>query len=46
LTNLDSAGRDTVRGWLEEHLRSGGLAVVATHEPGELARPGTILVEL
>lgn len=46
LTNLDSAGRATVGGWLEEHLRGGGLAVVATHEPGALARPGTMLVEL
>lgn len=46
LTNLDSAGRATVGTWLEEHLRGGGLAVVATHEPGELARPGTTLVEL
>jgi hypothetical protein len=27
-------------------LEGGGLAVVATHEPGELARPGTLLVEL
>jgi heme exporter protein A len=46
LTNLDSAGRATVGAWLDSHLRAAGLAVVATHEPGELARPGTILVEL
>jgi heme exporter protein A len=46
LTNLDAAGRATVGRWLDEHLRGGGLAVVATHEPGELARPGTTLVEL
>jgi heme exporter protein A len=46
LTNLDSAGRATVSAWLEEHVRDGGLAVVATHEPGELARPGMTLVEL
>jgi heme exporter protein A len=46
LTNLDSAGRATVGSWLEEHLRAGGIAVVATHEPGQLARPGITLVEL
>jgi heme exporter protein A len=46
LTNLDSAGRATVGGWLDSHLRGGGLAVVATHEPGELGRPGMTLVEL
>jgi heme exporter protein A len=46
LTNLDAGGRATVGAWLEEHLEGGGLAVVATHEPGELARPGTLLVEL
>jgi heme exporter protein A len=46
LTNLDAAGRATVIGWLEEHLQGGGLAVVATHEPGELGRPGTLVVEL
>jgi heme exporter protein A len=46
LTNLDSTGRATVAGWLQEHLHSGGLAVVATHEQRELAWPGTMLVEL
>ena len=46
LTSLDAAGRATVGSWLTEHLGDGGLAVVATHEPGELARPGTVLVEL
>jgi heme exporter protein A len=39
--NLDAAGRELVGAVLGEHLRSGGLAVVATHdEPpdGELGR--------
>jgi ABC-type transport system involved in cytochrome c biogenesis ATPase subunit len=46
LTNLDSAGRATVGGWLKEHLNAGGVAVVATHEQSEIARPGMLVVEL
>jgi heme exporter protein A len=46
MTNLDSAGRTLMGAWLQEHLRDGGVAVVATHQPEELARPGTTLVEL
>jgi heme exporter protein A len=46
MTNLDTAGRALVAGWVEEHLSGGGIAVVATHQPEELARPGTTLVEL
>ena len=46
MTNLDAAGRALVTGWVDEHLRGGGIAVVATHQPEELARPGTTLVEL
>ena len=46
MTNLDSAGRTLVAGWVSEHLAQGGVAVVATHRPDELARPGATLVEL
>ena len=46
MTNLDSEGRGLVSRWLREHLAAGGLAVVATHQPDELATSGTLLVEL
>jgi heme exporter protein A len=45
-TNLDEAGRSIAVRWLEAHLHGGGLAVVATHQPHELARRGAVLVEL
>jgi heme exporter protein A len=46
LTNLDSAGRDLVARWLNEHLDADGTAVVATHLAAGLERPGSLLVEL
>ncbi len=39
LANLDAAGRDFVVSSLNNHLAAGGLAVLAVHEPLELARP-------
>lgn len=45
-TNLDSDGRAVLREWTTRHLAAGGLAVVATHQPDEFARPGVLMVEL
>jgi len=45
LTNLDQAGRELVASWLERHVDSGGIAVVATHLADSLRRPGSFLVE-
>lgn len=36
-THLDSGGRELVAGLLDAHLRSGGLALVVTHQPLGLA---------
>jgi heme exporter protein A len=46
MTNLDVGGRDLVARWLAEHVRAGGLAVVATHRPDDVAASGTLLIEL
>jgi heme exporter protein A len=46
MTNLDAEGRGVVTAWVEAHVAEGGLAVVATHQVGELARPGTLMIEL
>jgi heme exporter protein A len=46
MTNLDAAGRGLVARWLGKHLDGGGVAVVATHQPEELERPGAFVVEL
>lgn len=46
LTNLDPAGRELVKRWLDQHLAAQGMAVVATHLADELKRPGCLLVEL
>lgn len=46
LTNLDRPGRDLLGRWLDRHLASGGIAVVATHRADELRRPGCLLLEL
>jgi heme exporter protein A len=46
LTNLDRAGRQLLSRWLDAHLASGGMAVVATHMAEDLKRPGCLLVEL
>lgn len=45
-TNLDKSGRGKVVAWLREHLAAGGTAVVATHQPDELAQKGALVVEL
>jgi heme exporter protein A len=45
-TNLDSEGRALVVDWTHRHLAAGGLAVVATHQPEEFARPGALVIEL
>jgi heme exporter protein A len=46
MTNLDVAGRNLVARWLGEHVQQGGLAVLATHRPEEVAASGTLLIEL
>jgi len=45
-TNLDKSGRGKVIAWIREHLATGGTAVVATHQPDELAEKGALVVEL
>src|SRR5690606_2585646 len=46
MTHLDAAGRRLVAEWIKRHVDDGGVAVVATHQPDELARPGALMVEL
>jgi len=45
-TNLDKNGRGKVVAWIRAHLEAGGTAVVATHQPDELAQKGALVVEL
>jgi heme exporter protein A len=45
-TNLDKSGRGKVIAWIRAHLEAGGTAVVATHQPDELAQKGALVVEL
>ena len=45
-TNLDTNGRAKVVAWIRAHLVSGGTAVIATHQPDELAQKGALVVEL
>jgi heme exporter protein A len=45
-TNLDANGRGKVVAWIRGHLASGGTAVIATHQPDELAQKGALMVEL
>jgi heme exporter protein A len=45
-TNLDSEGRSLLVEWTHRHLASGGLAVIATHQPEEFACPGVLMIEL
>ena len=45
-TNLDTSGRGKVVAWIRTHLAAGGTAVVATHQPDELAQKGALVVEL
>jgi heme exporter protein A len=46
MTNLDAEGRATVIRWIDQHLASGGAAVVATHQPQDFERPGALVIEL
>ena len=46
MTNLDVEGRRLVSTWIDAHLASGGLAIVATHQPGEVAGSGSLMIEL
>ncbi|GAB5429188.1 MAG: hypothetical protein Devi2KO_26470 [Devosia indica] len=41
---LDAAGRDLVAALLADHLRNGGLAVIATHD--DIALPGAATLTL
>jgi heme exporter protein A len=45
-TNLDSAGRAVLVEWTRRHLASGGLAVIATHQPDDFATRGALVIEL
>jgi heme exporter protein A len=45
-TNLDSEGRALLVAWTHQHIASGGLAVVATHQPDEFATRGALMIEL
>jgi heme exporter protein A len=45
-TNLDRDGRALLRQWTSRHLGAGGLAVIATHQPDELADRGVLVIEL
>lgn len=45
-TNLDSEGRGVLVAWVRRHLKNGGLAVIATHQPDEFATRGALMIEL
>lgn len=45
-TNLDGDGRRLFGEWTRKHLAAGGLAVIATHQPEDLAVPGTLAIDL
>lgn len=46
LTNLDIAGRRLVAQWIDEHLDTGGMAAIASHQPDQLAGGGSLAIEL
>ncbi len=46
LTNLDAKGGELVAAWLQRHTSTGGLAVVATHQPEQLGASASIEIEL
>jgi heme exporter protein A len=46
MTNLDSDGRRLMAAWTRDHLAAGGTAVIATHQPEDLAASGTYVIEL
>ena len=45
-TNLDSEGRALLVEWTRRHVMSGGLAVIATHQPGEFSMRGALMIDL
>jgi heme exporter protein A len=45
-THLDADGRALVERWLGEHLRAGGIAVIATHQPVNVAGSRQLRIEL
>lgn len=45
-TNLDSEGRALVVEWTRRHVMTGGLAVIATHQPDEFAMRGALVIDL
>ena len=46
LTNLDTKGASLISSWISEHAKSGGIAVVATHQRDSLIQTATIEIEL
>lgn len=46
MTNLDAAGCALVVDWVRRHLADGGAAVVATHQPDQLAGVAALEIEL
>ena len=46
LTNLDIAGRRLVARWIDEHLDTGGMAAISSHQPDRLAGGGSLSIEL
>jgi heme exporter protein A len=45
-TSLDAQGLELFHRWVRDHVRNGGMALVATHQPEQLMAPGTLLIEL
>jgi heme exporter protein A len=45
-TNLDGEGRALLIEWTRGHLADGGVAVIATHQPDDLAMRGALVIEL
>jgi heme exporter protein A len=45
-TNLDSEGRTLLVEWTRRHVKGGGLAVIATHQPDEFAMRDALLIDL
>jgi heme exporter protein A len=45
-TNLDSEGRTLLVAWTRQHIASGGMAVIATHQPDEFATRGALVIDL
>jgi heme exporter protein A len=45
-TNLDSEGRALLVEWTRRHVKGGGLAVIATHQPDEFSMRGALMIDL